>query len=50
MLKITGRSVPPPPRLAMFGKLIEPQSCGTIDHALTLWFPGKAIIIILAKL
>ena len=45
LLKLTGRESPPKPRYAVFGKLQDPETEYVIDHALTLWFPGRAYLI-----
>ena len=48
LLKITNNKCPPPPRYAVFGKLRDPETSEAIDHALTLWFPGKLCVCVCA--
>ena len=46
LLKLTNKKCPPKPRYAIFGKLQDPETEDVIDHALTLWFPGRHYCII----
>ena len=47
LLQMTGKSKLPSPRQAQLVKLINPASKEVLDHALSLWFPGRKLKCIL---
>ena len=46
---MTGKSKLPSPRQAQLVKLINPASKEVLDHALSLWFPGRKLFFFMTS-